>query len=92
MTSVMRLSRAGSTGAQGVAQPYLEVEDDGPGIPAGERLRVLERFYRVPGSVGEGNGLGLAIAKEIARVHQSFLRIESGSAGRGLRISLWLPA
>lgn len=82
----------GPSGAQGVAQPYLEVEDDGPGIPAGERLRVLERFYRVPGSVGEGNGLGLAIAKEIARVHQSFLRIESGSAGRGLRISLWLPA
>lgn len=76
----------------GAAQPFLEVEDDGPGIAPGERQRVLERFYRVPGSVGEGNGLGLAIAKEIARVHQSFLRIESGSAGRGLRVSLWLPA
>jgi signal transduction histidine kinase len=30
---------------------------------------VLERFYRVQGTVGEGNGLGLAIADEIARVH-----------------------
>ena len=73
------------------AHPFLAVEDDGPGVPEHERLRILERFYRVPGTQAEGNGLGLAIAEEIARVHQSILRVDSGSAGRGLRVSLWLP-
>jgi anti-sigma regulatory factor (Ser/Thr protein kinase) len=52
---------------------FLEVEDDGPGVPPQERGRVLERFYRVQGTGGEGNGLGLAIAQEIARVHHSQL-------------------
>ena len=78
--------RAGSAGPVAC----LEVEDDGPGVPAAERLRVRERFYRVPGSPGEGNGLGLAIADEIARVHHSQLQLHSGAAGRGLRCSLWL--
>jgi two-component system sensor histidine kinase TctE len=68
----------------------LEVEDDGPGIPAGERARVLERFYRVQGTGGEGNGLGLAIAQEIARVHHSQLVLQSGLHGRGLRLSMLL--
>ena len=68
--------------------PFLEVEDDGPGVPVAERRRVLERFYRVPGSSSEGNGLGLAIADEIARVHRSQLIVGSGVGGRGTRITL----
>jgi len=68
----------------------LEVEDDGPGVPEGERARVLERFYRVQGTQGEGNGLGLAIAQEIARVHHSQLVLQPGSGGRGLRVSVLL--
>jgi two-component system sensor histidine kinase TctE len=75
----------------GPAQPFLEVEDDGLGVPAPERERVLERFYRVPGTQGEGNGLGLAIADEIARLHHSHLRFDTGVQGRGLRVSLYLP-
>lgn len=71
---------------------FLEVVDDGPGVPEQERGRVLERFYRVPGTLGEGNGLGLAIAEEIARAHQGHLRMATGDKGRGLRVSLWLPA
>lgn len=73
-------------------QPFLEVEDDGPGIPAAEMGRVLERFYRVPGTAIEGNGLGLAIADEIARVHGSQLHMAPGAEGRGLRIWLVLAA
>jgi two-component system sensor histidine kinase TctE len=69
---------------------FLEVEDDGPGVPEPERARMLERFYRLPGSAGDGNGLGLAIADEIARVHRSQLRIESSAHGRGLRCRLLL--
>jgi two-component system sensor histidine kinase TctE len=72
-------------------EAYLEVEDNGPGVPAAERNRMPERFYRVPGTPGEGNGLGLAIADEIARVHGSRLHIEAGTAGRGLRVSLRVP-
>ena len=69
---------------------FLEVEDDGPGVAPAERLRVLERFYRVRGTQGEGNGLGLAIADEIARVHHSQLELQPGAGGRGLRVSLLL--
>lgn len=68
----------------------LEVEDDGPGVPEAERGRVLERFYRVQGTKGEGNGLGLAIAQEIARVHHSQLELQAGAAGHGLRVRVVL--
>lgn len=69
---------------------FLEVEDDGPGVPPAERSRILERFYRVQGTQGEGNGLGLAIAEEIARVHHSHLHLQEGAGGRGLNVSLLL--
>jgi two-component system sensor histidine kinase TctE len=69
-------------------KPYLEVEDDGPGIPAAERSRVRERFYRLPGSSGHGCGLGLAIVDEIARLHEAELTIDAGSNGRGTRINV----
>jgi two-component system sensor histidine kinase TctE len=71
-------------------QAFLEVEDDGPGVPVHERARMLERFYRLPGTPGDGNGLGLAIADEIARVHRSTLQVNSGAQGRGLRFTLVL--
>ena len=69
-------------------RPFLEVEDDGPGIPREERSRVLERFYRLQGTAGEGNGLDLAIAHEIARVHRATLELAEGADGRGLRVTL----
>lgn len=68
--------------------PFLEVEDDGPGVAPTERPRILERFYRVQGTRGEGNGLGLAIAEEIARVHGSHLQLQPGSGGVGLKVTL----
>ena len=43
----------------------LQVVDNGPGIPAAERARVLERFYRIASANVQGSGLGLAIVKEI---------------------------
>ncbi len=71
---------------------FLEVEDDGKGVAAADLPHLLDRFYRVPGTQGEGTGLGLAIAQEIARVHHSQLHLESGSGGRGLRVTLPLAA
>jgi two-component system, OmpR family, sensor histidine kinase TctE len=73
-------------------RPYLEVEDDGPGIAEGERTRVRERFYRLPGSVGIGCGLGLAIVDEIARVHGATLSIGSGRQGHGARMRVGFGA
>ena len=75
----------------GDGAPFVAVEDDGPGVPMSERRRVLERFYRVPGTASEGSGLGLAIADEIARVHRSQLIVDCGGGGRGTRITLLFP-
>ncbi len=81
------------------AGAFLEVEDDGPGIAPQERARALQRFYRVLGTEGEGNGLGLAIADEIARLHHSQLELddarpaaddEGNCQRRGLRVRLRL--
>ncbi len=73
---------------------FLEVIDDGPGIPPHERTKALERFYRVLGTQGEGNGLGLAIADEIARVHKTQLILADADSGLpehgGLRVRLVL--
>ena len=84
--------RCGLRRAHGMvtAMAFLEVEDDGPGVPAQERSRVLERFYRLPGTPGVGNGLGMAIVDEIARVHHSQLLLDNGVQGRGLRCTLLL--
>jgi len=86
------LAYAGSGGPVTVgvrsAPPQIFVEDSGPGIPEGERERVLSRFYRIPGTPGEGCGLGLAIVDEIARIHGARLRILARDDGPGTRVVL----
>ena len=69
---------------------YLEVEDDGPGIAPQERARVLERFYRVPGTPGTGSGLGLAIVREIAASHAASMFVDDSAAG-GCRVGITFP-
>ena len=75
------------TGKRG-SGAFIEVEDDGPGIPPGERARVAERFYRVPGTPGTGSGLGLSIVREIASVHGAQLEIRDGTQGRGCTVAI----
>jgi two-component system sensor histidine kinase TctE len=70
---------------------FLEVEDDGPGIPANERDKVLQRFYRINGTPGTGSGLGLAIVREIAQAHGAKLEIGAGESGRGCKVGLTFP-
>ena len=74
---------------------FAEIEDDGPGIAPQERERVLERFYRVPGTPGTGSGLGLAIVREIAAGHGAQIEFGDGPAGgngtRGCRVALTFP-
>lgn len=69
----------------------LEVEDNGIGIPEAQREKVLERFYRVDGSPGNGCGLGLAIVQEIAKLHEAELVITTPEHGRGTRIIVHFP-
>ena len=66
----------------------LSVEDTGPGIPASERERIFERFYRIPNTGAEGTGLGLAIVKEIATQHRATLHVDNGANDRGTRVSV----
>ncbi len=67
----------------------LEVEDDGSGIPPAERARVLERGARADESVA-GQGIGLAVAREIAAAYGGILEIGESRLG-GARVSVRLP-
>jgi nitrogen fixation/metabolism regulation signal transduction histidine kinase len=49
---------------------HLIMKDNGRGIPAEERTRVFERFYRSPGSHVEGTGLGLSLVRSAWRAHR----------------------
>ncbi len=62
----------------------VTVEDSGPGIPAEERERVFDRFYRVAGSEAAGSGLGLAIIKAIAERHGAQLTLDESKRLGGL--------
>ena len=70
----------------------LEVVDDGPGIPATERERVFDRFYRGDGRDSTGSGLGLAIVKRVAERHGAEVRLEDGPQERGLAVRVVFPA
>ncbi|MEK7438731.1 MAG: ATP-binding protein, partial [Pseudomonadota bacterium] len=65
----------------------LTVIDQGPGIPADERDKVGQRFYRVLGSEEYGSGLGLSIVKRIAELHDASLSLEDGPQGKGLSVT-----
>ena len=73
------------------SEAFLEVEDDGPGIPSAEREQVLERFYRIAGTTGTGSGLGLSIVREIASAHGTRIDIGAGEGGRGCKVGLTFP-
>lgn len=64
--------------------PCIEVVDQGPGIPASERARVLDRFYRILGHDESGSGLGLSIVARVADSHGARLELVDGPGGKGL--------
>jgi two-component system sensor histidine kinase TctE len=64
--------------------PEIFVEDNGPGIPASERVRVRDRFYRISDGTSDGCGLGLAIVEEIAKHQHAKLILEEARCGHGL--------
>lgn len=60
---------------------FIEVSDSGPGIPAADRQRVFDRFYRRAQSEEAGSGLGLAIVKTIAERHQATVHLGEARLG-----------
>lgn len=69
----------------------ITVADHGPGIPAHERARVLERFVRLEASRNTpGSGLGLSLAAAVARLHGG--RIDFEDNRPGLKVTLSLPS
>ena len=73
-------------------QAIIAVEDTGQGIPASDRERVFDRFYRVLGTKVDGSGLGLAIVREIATQHGASIHIldplQNGLPRAGTRIEV----
>ncbi|MEO0484264.1 MAG: ATP-binding protein [Planctomycetota bacterium] len=71
----------------------VSISDTGVGIPEDALPRIFERFYRVGGEDTEGvtgSGLGLALAREVVRLHGGEIQVES-EVGRGSRFMITLP-
>jgi len=68
---------------------WVEVEDDGPGMPPEIKARILEPFFTTKGEAG--TGLGLSIVYAFTQRHGGRLEIES-EPGQGARFKMWFPA
>jgi two-component system OmpR family sensor kinase/two-component system sensor histidine kinase QseC len=71
-------------------RPQVTVDDAGPGIPAEERARVFDRFYRRDPSAADGTGLGLAIVRRVAERHGATVMLDDSPLG-GLRATFRGP-
>ena len=67
---------------------YLEVEDDGPGVPPEHAPHVFDRFYRGDGSIASGSGLGLAIARELVQMMSGKVELDSAPGRTVVRVAL----
>jgi signal transduction histidine kinase len=65
----------------------VEVEDQGPGIPATEREKIFDKFYKLGNK--EGSGLGLAICRSIVEAHGGVIGV--ADKGPGASLYFWLP-
>ena len=87
-----RVSLSAAPAAEGAGRSFLGivVEDDGPGLPAGERAEALKRGRRLD-ETKPGSGLGLSIVSETAAMYGGSVALEDAALG-GLRVRLVLPA
>ncbi len=72
---------------------YIQVDDDGPGVPESDREKIFQPFFRLDQSrsrTSGGYGLGLAIAKRITLWHRGTITVGQASSG-GARFTLMLP-
>jgi signal transduction histidine kinase len=88
----IRLTEPGHSTRRGEIE--LRVEDRGPGVPRGSEEKIFEQFYRADDSLSsgiQGSGLGLTLARQIARAHGGEMRYEPRPGG-GSSFVLTLPA
>ncbi|MCW2676893.1 MAG: Signal transduction histidine kinase [Modestobacter sp.] len=74
---------------------WIEISDDGPGIPAADRERVFDRFVRLDEARARddgGSGLGLAIVRGLVTAHGGRVCVQDGSVLPGALVRVWLPA
>ena len=72
----------------------LQVRDTGVGIPEEDRERVFERFHRIESTQArtyEGTGIGLALVKELVKIHSGSVRVES-AVGAGSTFTVTIPS
>jgi signal transduction histidine kinase len=82
------------SGTREGAEAVLVVEDTGPGIPEAERQRIFDRFTQLERHMQRragGVGLGLYIARQLARSQDGDLLVVDPADGRGARFELHLP-
>jgi two-component system sensor histidine kinase TctE len=70
----------------------IQVEDSAPEIQASERMRIFERFYRIPGTRQQGSGLGLAIVRDIAALHGAKVFVKPRAHALGNCFEVVFPA
>ena len=85
--------RCGRTPDGADTQGFLEVADDGPGVPEAERAAIFERFHRAR-NAGEirGSGIGLSLVARIARMHRAQIEVGPGFGAPGLSVRLLFPS
>jgi two-component system sensor histidine kinase GlrK len=95
LSNAVKFSPEGATVRIAVAHAgrsvAIDVIDQGPGIPAGDRGKVFDWFFhgaRAPGARLQSSGLGLAIALELVRAHDGTLELVSGEGGAHFRVTL----
>jgi len=76
--------------AAGSGFAVLQVSDTGPGIPADELPHVFDRFFRGRAARAGGSGIGLTVARDLARAQGGELAA-ANDAGGGSMFTLWLP-
>jgi signal transduction histidine kinase len=98
VTNAVKYSPAGGTvrvdAVPSSAEVEITVEDEGIGIAPEERLRVFDRFYRVPSAVSTGiagTGLGLSIVGNLVQRHGGRIWVTDGPGGRGSTFHVCLP-
>ncbi len=92
LTHTPRRGSVDVTGGEGDGRAWIDVRDTGDGIPPGEIDRIFERFYRVPdASHPAGRGIGLTIARGMARAHGGDVTADSDGPGAGATFHVELP-
>lgn len=83
-------------GGQVGAQEWVEIEDQGPGVPEADRTKIFDRFEQLDNAIsrGEGTGLGLPIVKLLTELHGGVIEVRDPGAPVGglFRVTLPVPA